>query len=115
MKMERWTAERGLQVVRDWRASGLSMAAYSRQRGFKPQRLLYWRQQVERQEAARQERPLDGHGAEAQSVALVPGVLVGQSMGVRVRLAPGLEVWAGETSQLPVQWVAELVQALEVG
>jgi len=45
--MTRWTEKRGREVVRQWRRSGLSMAAFARERRLGPQRVRYWRDRFE--------------------------------------------------------------------
>jgi hypothetical protein len=45
-KRTRWTSEVARQELGQWRASGLPLEAYARQRGLVAQRLRWWRQQL---------------------------------------------------------------------
>jgi transposase-like protein len=86
----RWSWEQGNKVVGEWRRSGLSMAAFARKREIGTQRLRYWRDRIESEDAG------NGRTTEAK---LVPGVVVGLG-------SAGLSV-------LDPAWVAALVVALE--
>lgn len=41
-KRARWTADKARQTMAAWERSGLSMAAFCRQRGIRPQRFTGW-------------------------------------------------------------------------
>ena len=45
-KRARWTLEVARQMLAEWRASGLALEAFARQRGFVAQRLRWWRKQL---------------------------------------------------------------------
>jgi hypothetical protein len=43
---QQWTADEGRQVVEAWRASGLPLATFARQRGLCAERVRWWRQRL---------------------------------------------------------------------
>jgi len=47
---KRWNEEHGKRVVAAWRRSGLNMSAYAREIGVGVERLMYWRDRVDKKE-----------------------------------------------------------------
>ena len=45
-RAKRWTEAEARQVLDEWRASGLSAAAFARQKGISAMRLPYWSQRL---------------------------------------------------------------------
>ena len=45
-RAKRWTEPEARQVLGEWRASGLSAAAFARQKGISAMRLPYWSQRL---------------------------------------------------------------------
>lgn len=92
--------------MRQWRRSGLSMAAFAREQGLEPQRVRYWRERLE---------PKRGNSKATR--LLVPGVVMnvpGTGTGpVTLQLPRGVVVEARAARDVEPAWVAELVVALE--
>jgi len=110
-KRTRWTAEVARQALEEWRASGLPLEAYARQRGIVAQRLRWWREQL-------------GMGVEQTSgprlrstllpvTVTVRGVAengVGAALVLVVKDAGHLEI--REMSSSTAAWVGELLATL---
>ena len=97
----RWTRRHAKGVLAAWRESGLSMAAYARERGVSGQRLSWWRKQV-------------GDAPKASgAITFIPGVVKGHGEAVLVRLPGGVEIETMDVKSVPACWVAEVVAALE--
>jgi transposase-like protein len=45
-RAKRWTEEEAREVLREWRESGLSVAAFARRRGISAMRIPYWDQRL---------------------------------------------------------------------
>jgi transposase-like protein len=45
-KRTRWTSEVARRVLEEWRASGVALEAFARQRGLVAQRLRWWQKQL---------------------------------------------------------------------
>lgn len=45
-RAKRWTEAEAREVIREWRGSGLSAAAFARKRGISAMRLPYWEQRL---------------------------------------------------------------------
>jgi hypothetical protein len=43
---ERWTADRAVRLLEEWKASGVSLARFARERGFNNQRLRWWKDRL---------------------------------------------------------------------
>ncbi len=103
----RWSWEQGSKVVSEWRRSGLSMAAFARQRRLGTQRLRYWRDRIEGDETS-------AGVSDATDGKLVPGVVVGLGTSrISVHLPRGVIVEAPTAVDVEVAWLAEVVVALE--
>ena len=90
----RWTPDEARRVLDDWRASGLSLAAYAQRRGVGYERLGRWKRRLARANAAAGAKA----GAARSVIALRPVHLVapagigGEDWGFEIRLADGQAV-----------------------
>jgi hypothetical protein len=107
---QQWTADEGREVVEAWRASGLPLATFARQRGLSAERVRWWRQRLgEWKGASGEDRPL-----------LVPAVVMeprpasagGTAAAVTVRAAGDVVVEIADVSAVPPSWLSALVIAL---
>lgn len=90
---KRWNEEQGKHVVAAWRRSGLKMSAYAREIGIGVERLIYWRDRVEKK----------------PTVSLVP-VRVRSSASCQVRVG---EVEVVDANAVDPRWVAALLREME--
>lgn len=102
-----WRTEDAKKVLSEWRASGLSMSAFSRKTGLNKRRLNWWRQRLGdwSEEAVPAESAL-------KLVPLVPTEVVASPVrmgrAVTMRLPGGIEL-EFEGAELAPEWVAALV------
>jgi hypothetical protein len=102
-----WTTEEAKGVLSEWRASGLSVQAFSEKRGLRRNRLNWWRKRL---------GDWSEEGAPAESslklVPLIPSeVVVSPRMrgAVTMRLPGGVEL-DFDDAQLAPEWVAAVVR-----
>jgi len=105
-----WSPEDARRLLDAWAASGESLAAFARARGFQPQRLSWWKKRVSDVEGAHREqapafipiaiRSVEPVAAQAEVVVLRDG-------SIRVELR-ALHSAAAE-------WVAALARAVAMG
>jgi len=115
MSETRWTEEHGRAVVRRWRRSEQSVAAFAREQGLESHRVHYWRERIEPKAGRRKQRGV-GHraGRAPNGGKLIPGVVVvGAHAPVRVHLSRGVIVEAQASAEIEPRWVAALARALE--
>lgn len=90
-------------MLAEWRASGQSVAAFGRERGVDPVRLLRWRKRLD---------------ASATSLGLVP-VTVGGATTIRIERARvvaevgAMRIEVHEVNDETAAWVARLARAME--
>jgi transposase-like protein len=115
MSETRWTEKEGREVVRRWRRSGDSLAAFAREEGLDPQRVRYWCERVEPKAKRGKKRVRRRGHRSSGSRKIVPGVVVGVGVHapVSVQLLRGVVIEAQAVRDIEPTWVAELVQLLE--
>lgn len=103
-----WKADEGRRVVEAWRASGLPLETFARQRGLTAQRVRWWRQRLG-----------DWGGASEESRRLVPAVVTGlapvraaTAAVMTVRVAGDVVVEIVDVGAVPASWLSELVTGL---
>ena len=102
-----WRTEDAEKMLSEWRASGLSVSAFSKKVGLRRNRLNWWRRRLG-------EWSEEGPPAEntVKLVRLVPSEVVTSPArmrgAVRMRLPGGIEL-EFEDAQLSPEWVAALV------
>ncbi len=108
-KNERWTEERGREVVEAWRRSGSSMSAFAERLGINVQRLSYWRDRID-------ELRVSGV-VDAGEARLIPGVVAGGCVGsgtaMVVQLPHGVVIEVDSSARVDPKWLAGLVRELE--
>lgn len=101
-----WTTEQAKAVLSEWRASGLSVMAFSEKAGLRRNRLNWWRKRLGdwNEEGVPSESSL-------KLVPLIPSEVVSPRMrgAVTMRLPGGIEL-EFEDAQLSPAWVAALVR-----
>jgi len=100
-----WTAEDARRELSNWRASGKSLAAFVRERGYSKQRLRWWRDRLAQ---------WDGPTA-APAPVLVPASLTLPAASldaVVLRLPGGVVVEVGDTSKVSAKWLAAFAREL---
>ena len=102
-RWRQWTAEQARSELEQWAASGLSLAAFARQRGYSTQRLRWWR-----------ERMAQWRGVPKAAASLVPVTLTlpAASGAITLELPGGVRLEAPDAAALPVEWLASLVREL---
>ena len=103
---ERWSREQAAAVLEEWKSSGLSIAAFARERGVVAQRLHWWRARLRDQSAPRVAR---------SGRKLVPAIITGVPLlaaPVTVRTTTGELVDVSEPSSVSPDWLAAVVVAI---
>jgi transposase-like protein len=103
-----WTADEGRRAVEAWRASGLPLETFARQRGVTAQRIRWWRQRLERRGEAR----AGGEKGLRLVPAVVSGLLSPVSAAVTLRAPGDVVVEIADVGAVPATWLAELVTGL---
>lgn len=107
---QQWTADEARQVVEAWRASGLPLATFARQRGLGAERVRWWRQRLgEWKGASGEDRP-----------RFVPTVVTDPSPAstgetaavVTVRAGGDVVVEVADVGAVPASWLSALVLGL---
>ena len=106
-KMKRtFAAQRaaGRQLLDDWQASGLSMAAYARQHGIGAHRIKYWRTYYAEDKPASAFVPVVAVSSpQPQADASAARLTITCGAGVRIEVTTGCDV----------AWLASVVSALQ--
>lgn len=112
-KWRQWSPEEAQAVLAEWRASGLSLGRFARERGLGAERLRWWKKRLGDWSEPR------GGGGGAQGPALVPMVLSEPAPAVErgspcvvVRLPGGLVVEVAEPAAVSAPWLAAVVSQL---
>jgi len=103
---ERWSREQAAAVLEEWKSSGLSLAAFARERGVVAQRLHWWRARLRGQPAPRAVSP---------EHKLVPAIITGAPLfaaSVTIRATTGEVVEVSEPSSVSPDWLAAVVVAI---
>ena len=98
----RWTASDAKAVLAEWEASGLSLAAFGRERGIAPLRLTRWRKQL-------------GSGALRSIIPVTSGGMATirvDSRGMVVETTR-FRVEVFDYDPVAADWIARLVRATE--
>ena len=102
---KRWTAKEASQVLRAWRASGMSLSAFARTQGLNTQRLLWWKKRL----ADWGREDLD----ERDSLRFVPAVvrqtLRTEGPALAIRLPVGVVVEVADTATVGADWLLSLI------
>lgn len=95
-------------MIREWQRSGQSMSAFARERGWNVQRLAYWRDRLEADEAGGR------RGSEKQPPRWLPAMVVGtkESLVARVVFEGGVTVEVDAVEGLSPDWIARVAEAL---
>ncbi|HEU4411696.1 MAG TPA: hypothetical protein VFS43_41015 [Polyangiaceae bacterium] len=107
-KRERWTEARARAVLDAWERSGLTLAAFARQRGLGPQRLAWWRKRLAE----------TSHGTSPSPVSLVPVTLrpapaIALGAPVAITARDGVRIEVRDVGAVTAAWVAALLVALD--
>ena len=109
-RWRQWSPEEAQAVLVEWRASGLSLGRFARERGLGVERLRWWKKRLGEWSEPR---------SVAQGPALVPMVLSEPVPAVErgrncvvVRLPGGLVVEVAEPAAVSAQWLAAVVSQL---
>ena len=97
-RSRQWNEEQAREVLEEWKRSGETLAAFSRKRGFVPERLYIWRKRF----AAELSAP-------TRALSLVPATVVSTDAEVVVRLRDGVVI---EVANASPRWVASMVTEL---
>jgi hypothetical protein len=107
---QQWTADEGRQVVEAWRASGLPLATFARQRGLCAERVRWWRQRLgEWKGTPGEDRP---RLVPAVVTEIVPAPVAGTAAVVTVRAAGDVVVEIADVGAVPASWLSALVLGL---
>jgi hypothetical protein len=108
-RWRQWTAEEARRVVEAWRASGLPLATFARQRGLCAERVRWWRLRLGDWQRA--------PGEERQQ--LVPAVVTelapepaATASAVTVRAPGDVVVEIADVGAVPASWLSALVIGL---
>ena len=109
----KWTEKQGRKVIKQWRRSGLSMSAFARESGWNTQRLRYWRDRLQEDDASSER----GTGSTERAQKLVPGLVVdvGAKVGLSIVLPQGIVLEARSCTEVDPKWLADVVRALDGG
>jgi hypothetical protein len=88
----RWTPDEARRVLDDWRASGLSLAAYAQRRGIGYERLGRWKRRLARAEAGAKAGAARSVNALRPVRVVAPAGIGGEDWGFEIRLADGQAV-----------------------
>ena len=107
MKQGQWTAAIAQTELARWAKSGLSMRAYSEERGYPAQRLSWWRRRLGTCESSE----VAGDGA--QATKLVEATLVGFSAAPAVVIDTGdVRFEVASSERVSPSWLVEVVLGL---
>lgn len=109
-RWQQWSAEEARRVLEEWRASGLALGRFARERGIGAERLRWWKKRLgDWKEKA----------GGSEGVGLVPMVLsepepVGAAgkASVVVRVPGGIVVEVEESAGVSTEWLVKLVSQL---
>ncbi len=108
---ERWTAKEGRQALAAWRKSGMTMAAFCRERGLPSHRLSWWHRRLGggTGEGTRKQ------GGGEQGRGMVEAVITGahQEAAVVLKLRGGARIEVASPQRVDTSWVLQLAFGLE--
>ena len=104
----RWSAGEAQVALERWRASGLTLAEYCRQRGLRAKRLARWRQRLGG------EAEDEAEGGSGPGATWVEATVMGLGAGaaVVVHVGGGARIEVGEVERVEPSWVATLARLL---
>ncbi len=107
---QQWTADEARQVLEAWRASGLPLATFARQRELCAERVRWWKQRLgEWKDAPGADRP---RLVPAVVMDLAPASARGTAAVVMVRAAGDVVVEIADVGAVPASWLSALVLGL---
>lgn len=111
---KRWTAEDAAHVLSAWKASGLSLAAFSRRHTLTAQRVAWWRDRLAKVNKSGPARK----GAAAAAFSFVPAVLRdcgagNRSAAVTIRMHGGMAVEVADPALVSPRWLSALIRRCE--
>ena len=111
-KRARWTADKARQTMAAWERSGLSMAAFCRQRGIQPQRFYWWRNRLAAWSEQSLVRVLPAADEHLQLVEVV--VTDGGSAPVEIHLRSGDRIEVTSPAHVDAGWLLQIARGLSV-
>lgn len=112
-RWRQWSPEEAQEVLAEWRASGLPLGRFARQRGQSAERLRWWKKRL---------GDWNGETAGAEKPALVPvvvsapaaavAVTAAKTAAVVVRVPGGTVVEVAEPGAVKPEWLAAVVSQL---
>lgn len=109
-RWQQWSAEEARRVLEEWRASGLALGRFARERGIGAERLRWWKKRL-----GDWKEKVGG----SQGVGLVPMVLsepeaagAAGKAAVVVRVPGGIVVEVEEPAGVSTEWLVKLVSQL---
>lgn len=111
-RRRRWTADEAQAELDAWRQSGLTMAAYCRQRGLHVNRLYNWRKRLEEWVAS--DRAGGGTGPRCKkSLRLIEATVATQSIpALTLRMGDGGCIEVADPERVDTEWLIQLVRGL---
>jgi len=107
----RWTADEARTELNDWRQSGLTMAAYCRQRGLHVNRLYNWRKRLE--EWIGGERAGAKMPGGQKSLRWIEATVSTQTTpALTLRFGDGGCIEVAEPKRVDAEWLVQLVRGL---
>lgn len=101
-----WTATKAEQVLKAWRASGLSLSAFARGQGIVASRLHWWRKQLKK--TSRKES--SAQKLVPMTLTMAPMTAIGVGLGpVVVHDRTGMLIEITEPERVSPEWLAAMV------
>lgn len=113
-----WTVEEARQTLAAWERSGLSMAAFCRERGIRPKRLYWWRSRLAAWSSrAGQEPPEAQRTSGSGPPGLVEAVVMGSGGGassavVALALRSGDRIEVACPAEVDGDWLVRVARGL---
>jgi len=108
---KQWTKEQAQQALAEWKESGLSLAAFARERGISSRRLSWWRQRLDKPGASSPKKQPKATVAQLVPAGIkIPMVDLGIGVDVSIRFPiTGPVVDVVNVNEVPPEWVGNLV------
>lgn len=114
-KRSRWTPDEAREVMAAWERSGITMAAFCRRRGIRPERFYWWRNRLAAWSEAEGEHGLvQVHPAADDRFNLVEAVVAHTSStsAVEIHLRTGDQINVLAPADVDAGWLVRLAQGL---